>query len=294
MAVAPNGDLYIAGEFDGNSTLTVSMLGVGRWDGSAWYGLGTGLDDSVAYNGLALAIDAKGYVYVGGTFDTADGVTAANVAMWNGRTFEPLGAGTNDSVLNLAISDDGLLYAAGNFTTAGGLTVDRLAIWNGSTWVYPPLDLPGAPAVYAIKLDGDNIYLGYDTAGTASTSVMTTVTNSGTAIAYPVLHVGRSGGTSTSLQYLKNETTVATVYFKYALLDGETLTVDFRPGQRSVISSYFGEVVGRAVLRGSDISEFYLLPGANSISLYIANSGATLTSYLTWRTTHEGADGAAA
>lgn len=293
IAIHPNGDLYVAGEFVTDGGVSTTLNGIARWDGSAWNALSTGLADSVAYNGLGVAIDRAGYVYVTGTFDSAGGVTAANIARWNGKAFEALGSGLGDTGHALAISDDGLLYVSGAFTTAGGLTVDRLAIWNGSTWTVPPIDLPGSPTAYAILLDKKDIYLGYSTAGTANGSAVSTATNTGSANAYPVYRIKREGGTSAGPRLLRNLTTGKTVYFDYDLLDGEELMIDFRPGRRVVTSSFFGRVTG-AILRGSQVSEFYLQPGANSIEYSNASTGAeTITKSLSWEIAHLSIDGGA-
>ena len=88
IAVAPNGDIYVTGSFTlaGGVANTVYIA---RWDGSRWWPLGTGLDDV----GSTLAFDKAGNLYVGGGFHNAGGVACAHIAKWNGKNFEPLGAG---------------------------------------------------------------------------------------------------------------------------------------------------------------------------------------------------------
>ena len=105
--------------------------------------------------------------------------------------------------------------------------------------------------------------------------------------------IKRSGGTSATLQYIKNETTGATLYLNHALLDGETLTLDFTEGKRTITSSMFGSIL-HAVLRGSDFGDFYLAPGENNISVFVNEVGSpTVTAYMIWRNTHWSADGIA-
>ena len=70
---------------------------------------------------------------VGGAFGVAGDVFAANIAAWDGSTWQPLGAGTNNVVRALAVHN-GELIAGGDFTTAGGTTCTRIARWDGSTW----------------------------------------------------------------------------------------------------------------------------------------------------------------
>src|SRR5439155_6605023 len=75
VAVAPNGDIYVGGDF----TMAINSSGsyftanhVARWDGSGWWALGSGVDNSV----YALAIDPQGEVYAGGYFTSAGGRAA--------------------------------------------------------------------------------------------------------------------------------------------------------------------------------------------------------------------------
>jgi hypothetical protein len=76
-------------------------------------------------------------LYVGGAFQTAGGVAANNVAVWNGTTYLPLGAGTNKAVWDLKGFDDGgglALYAAGGFTSVDGEPIRGTAKWDGTDW----------------------------------------------------------------------------------------------------------------------------------------------------------------
>jgi HYR domain-containing protein len=76
-------------------------------------------------------------LYVGGSFTTAGGVFANNVAKWDGVRWWALGTGVNSTVFALAVFDDGsgpALYAGGSFTTAGGAPANRIARWDGSSW----------------------------------------------------------------------------------------------------------------------------------------------------------------
>ena len=305
VATAPNGDIYVGGAFQhvGNAaTDDLDANRIARWDGTTWHALGTGLDDEVD----SIVIDQAGNVYVSGAFHTANGVACAHIAKWNGNTFEPLGTGVNDVCYKLQLDGSGLLYAGGGFTSAGGLTLaDRFAIWNGTTWSQPDIDLPGAPnvdAILPIATSGVNrtdLYIGYDTAGTATTTVTTTIdiptVNPGSRYVYPVIKIKRADdGTSATLNSIENVTTGKKLLFNYALQKGETLTIDLTPGNRTVKSDFYGDV-WRAILRGSDLASFGLLGGSNVISLYVVEVGApTVVAWMEWRATHWAADTAAA
>jgi hypothetical protein len=121
------------------SALILTPNAVGQCE-PAWSALGIGMDDEV----LALTVfdDGSGAgpgLYAGGRFSTAGGVSANNIAKWDGAGWSALGSGVNSSVAALAVFDDGsgagpALYAGGHFTTAGGVTAPRIAKWDGAGW----------------------------------------------------------------------------------------------------------------------------------------------------------------
>ena len=294
LACGPEGYMYIGGDYDSANGDT-DCVNICRWTGSAFESLGTGTLGGSSNYVHAICFDDAGNLYIGGDFSSVDGVTAANVAMWNGNKWTALGAGVNALVETLAFQD-GLLYAGGQFTSAGGLTLsESVAVWNGSTWAHVPIDYTVNGTYYKILPDGDDLYIAGNFSGSLYSSYQNTITNSGTAISYPKFVFQPSGGTSTFwVRYIKNETTGATLWLNYLCQDGETLTIDTALGKRSVTSSYKGNVIGSALLRNSDFSDFYLLPGANKISVQITiDAVTTVTSYMTWPITHWSLDGSA-
>jgi hypothetical protein len=286
-AIGPDGSLYVTGDFATAGGTTVNY--VAKWNGSAWSAMDAGLSAS---GGYAITVGPSGRVYVGGAF----AVAPAYCVVWDGNGWSALGSGPNGAVYSLDFDKNGVLYAGGVFTSAGGVTnASRLAVWNGSSWAHVDATLPGAPSVTAIHIDGDNSYFGFDTTGTAYTSYNNTVINSGTCAAYPVLHIYKTGGTSGILKWIKNETTGKTLYLNYTLRAGETLLIDLTPGNRSAVSSWGGNVIGRALLRNSDVADFHLLPGTNTVSAFAEEvGGGSLIIDMVWRNTHGSADGAAA
>jgi hypothetical protein len=107
---------------------------------------------------------------VAGRFTVAgwpNGITAQNIAMWDGTTWQPLGLGVSGderyaAIYSLAVFG-GELYAGGTFTTAGGSPISGIARWNGTSWrslgtgiagVPPTANLTyvGSMAVYAGEL----------------------------------------------------------------------------------------------------------------------------------------------
>jgi hypothetical protein len=154
--------LYAGGYF--TTAGGIATKGVGKWNGSTWSALGSGVAGIV--QALAAFDDGGGpALYVGGLFNTAGGVTAMDIAHWNGLSWSALGSGLNSNVFALTVFDDGggpALYAGGFFTSAGGVFASHIAKWNGSGWsalasgtddsvvsALTVFDDGGGPALYA-------------------------------------------------------------------------------------------------------------------------------------------------
>ena len=156
-ALALSGNfLYVGGSFTSaggipaNSVASLD-LGSGTW---------SDMNGGMTHSGFApivhaLAADGSGNVYAAGLFDSAGGVAAQNIAMWNGSGWSALGAGLGISgnlVYTLAVSGTDV-YAGGDFMTPSF----RLAHWTGSSWT-----TVGSTdgTVYALALSGSIMYAG--------------------------------------------------------------------------------------------------------------------------------------
>lgn len=148
-----------------------------------------------------------------------------------------------------------------------------MAVWNGSVYHSPEVDLPGSANVNVIVFDGEDIYIGSAANGTATYANTTTVTNSGTEKSNPVFWIKRTGGTSAKLVHIENTTTRKKIIFNYNLLNGEEIKIDLRPGKKRITSSVKGRG-GNTLNVGSDLSEFYMIPGSNVIACYMVNAGS--------------------
>ena len=136
-AVHAAGDFkYAGGSYAGN---------VARWDGHSWSPLGAGFDQLAPFslttpivNALEVYDDGDGEaLYAGGLFDTVDGVSANNVACWNGTSWTALGSGINGEVHALCVFDGGdgpELVVGGDFSQAGGALARAVARWDGTSW----------------------------------------------------------------------------------------------------------------------------------------------------------------
>jgi len=284
IVIDKNDNLFIVGDFtnagDANGDYIV------KWTGSAWESLGTG-SNALLYS---VILDEANNLYVGGTTTSLGGVTVGRWGRWNGQKWEALGNGTNNSV-NRLINHKDKIYLSGIFTTAGNLTLaDRVAIYQGNG-VYKPLDidLPGTPIVSALFIDEqDNLYIGFNTSGTAETAGDDTITNGGTAKTYPIITVTGPG----LLRQIVNTTTGKGLYFNnLTLLSGEVITMDLRPGRISMTSTFRGSVLGY-VLPGSSY-DFPLMPGSNRIATFIdGTTDSNTTATMQWVENYHGIDGA--
>lgn len=120
-----------------------------------WSPLGSGI--SGPYPVINTLIVYNNELIAGGQFTSAGGVSANNIAKWNGTSWSPLGSGTNTPVLALTIYNNDLI-AGGNFTLAGGIAASYVTKWNGTNWA--PLGSGTSSPVYALKVYNNDLIVG--------------------------------------------------------------------------------------------------------------------------------------
>jgi hypothetical protein len=148
-------NLYAGGAFARAGSVNATNLAL--WKGSAWSAMGTGINNEDGTASVsALAVSGTN-LYAGGSFTTAGGVAATNIARWNGSTWFALGAGTDGTILALAASGTNL-YAGGAFGLAGTTAVTNIARWNGSAWA--ALGASVDELVFTIAVSGNSVYVG--------------------------------------------------------------------------------------------------------------------------------------
>lgn len=283
-----NNQFVAGGSFSTANGVTVN--GVATWNGSTFDDFAGGISAGTV-NSLALQVN--NLLLAAGTFTTIGGVSANRIAAWNGDSWVNLGDGVNNTASRMAVGVDGSVIVSGSFTSAGGISVaDRVARWNGYAWGHLDIDLPGSPTVSAIIasrysdpviLQQYDIYFGYNTTGTGNFAGLATVTNDGKVQAFPKVVYARSGGTTATIETLRNETTGKELLLNYSLLDNEVLTIDLDQTARSITSNFLGSQPS-AVLANSDFGTWALLPGDNDVTSFVATSGSpTIVGYLLWR-----------
>ncbi len=121
-----NDTLIIGGDFD--ALAGVSASNIGKWDGSTYHPIGTGM----AHYVKALT-QFNGDLIAAGNFQTAGGVSAVRIARWDGSNWHPLDLGIAQEPYALC-EYEGELVAGGSFFEAGDVTARGAARWNGERW----------------------------------------------------------------------------------------------------------------------------------------------------------------
>jgi len=157
LAVQPDGSLIVGGKFTTAGGVPANRIA--KWDGAAWTSLGSGVAGGSAPVVNDLAVLASGSVIAAGVFTSAGAASAANIALWDGQAWSPVGPGlpgANSSVMRVKTLSNNDLVAAGTFSIAGGASTYALARWNGTTWSSLGLDSACAPLDLAV-LPSDNL-----------------------------------------------------------------------------------------------------------------------------------------
>ncbi len=295
IAVDWAGNVWIGGTF-ANWAGVANADKIAVWDiaTTAWKSPG----DLAGANGdvNALAIGPDGTVYAAGGFTTLAGIAAVGIGRWNGTIWESVGTGLASTAKALAIAPDGSIYAGCVPTIGGGpIPADYATRWYGAEWARLDVLLPGTPTVYAVAIgwpdpadDGIfDLYLGFDQTGTGQLAGSVTVTNAGSATAYPIIRIAKSGSGTGLLVEIRNETTGKSLLFELVMMNGEELIIDLTPNRRHITSNFRGNLL-KEILSGSDLTAWGLQSGANVITAFVGTSGAppTVTAYILWRNTY--------
>ncbi|MCX5689943.1 MAG: hypothetical protein NTV94_09220, partial [Planctomycetota bacterium] len=170
VAVLPDGDVLVGGRFTTAGRIAANCIARFHPETNTWTALGSGVSGPSYTTVNAIALLADGTAIAAGTFDTAGGLAANNIARYNPSTGEwsALGAGTDDQILSLTVLDDGDVLAGGLFTTAGETPARQLARFDAATTTWSEFGgitedtiLPWSMQVIA---DGDIVLGGYFTA----------------------------------------------------------------------------------------------------------------------------------
>lgn len=138
------------------ATLVISIVHSGH--SQTWSNVGSGVNGQV----YAMAT-YNSDLYVGGSFNNAGGISASNIAKWNGASWSSLGTGILGTVWSMA-EYNGELYVGGQFNTASGITVNGIAKWDGLGWSEVGGGFTNTAGfqtyVYALEVYNNELYAG--------------------------------------------------------------------------------------------------------------------------------------
>lgn len=292
LAVAPDGDLYLGGSFTSCSSVSNTAY-LARWDGSAFNAISTGMDDNV----WSLAFAPNGNLFVGGEFTDAGGVTVDRIAEWNGITFLDMNGGYGGSsspiIYELDFTTEGILIIGGTFTEFGGVESWFVVFWNGSTY-YPVDQYISSGGVLAFTSGGKYELVIGGSGATHYAAYNNSVSNNGTRAASPRFHIKPADdGASFSFKLFALEAYEAEAVLRFqpwAFALGEELWIDTRPGQSGIVSNLTGNQIDR-LNRSSNLADFKLRPGPNSLLAFALYNNATYDISMIWDELFWSADG---
>lgn len=143
--------------------------GIAAWniDTQQWEtfngGLASAIPNDLVY-AYAFAADGND-LYAGGKFHSAGGVSARNLAKWNGTSWSAVGGGANNWVRGMEVDATGNLYIVGMFDSTGSVRAHGVAKWNKTAWetfgdVYFTPGGAGSPQIKTVCLMNNNLYVG--------------------------------------------------------------------------------------------------------------------------------------
>lgn len=170
---ADNNMLYVGGSFaQADSSIAAHNIAVVQDETTidgistgvySWHAMGTGTDGPV--NAIVKFGDK---IFAGGSFNTAGGNVAANVAWWDGTGWHS--AGCISGTVNALAVYNNELYAAGFFALCTTAAEVNFAKWDGSSWA----GIPGLTGtINTMKVANGNLVLGgaFSRSGTAVNAV---------------------------------------------------------------------------------------------------------------------------
>lgn len=158
MCVADDGAgpaLFVGGNFHSAGGQPANQIA--KWDGANWSALGSGVSSSISpypeagvFALVAMPRESGPGLYVGGQFDTAGGVAANGIALWESGGWSALPQEPAGVVTALQVAQESagpVLYAGGGFLPAGGPMPNYQLVsrWDGTTWSPLTASLGSAP-----------------------------------------------------------------------------------------------------------------------------------------------------
>jgi len=212
--------------------------------------------------------DEKGNLIIVGKFTAVNGVSALNIARWDGVTWykvASIGLGYNSSeyAQKIAKVDAGFLIA-GPFTYANNVWARSLILYHGNdNFTYWDFEQSASySTLNQVFLDSrKRIWYGGGDPVSGWRAYQNIVSNGGDKT-YPIITFVGMG----NLYHLSNETTGRRIFFNKILLQtGEVAVLDLRPDKLTFVSNLRGDI-SNYIVPGSNL-DFPLIAGDNRIFL---------------------------
>lgn len=146
LAVRPNGEAWVAGDFPGR---------LRRSAGATWSITGIGFDEASTLS--AFVELPSGELCVGGGFDRAGGAMANGVARWDGAHWSAFTPGIVGTLWCAARRANGDVVVGGDILGMPGVATNRVALWNGSIWSNMGSGINGTTRALLAMPDGSMI-----------------------------------------------------------------------------------------------------------------------------------------
>lgn len=310
LAFDSSGNLYVGGSF--TSINGVAAARVAMHNGSTWSALGAGIGSGtvrgLGFGGdgyLYATNDSATYRYSGGTWTSIGGPGMYNsmgwyrapdgslyvsgsgsIQRWNGASWA--------SISGLSASN---YYGRMTSDKWGNIVIPYTVITTSTQYDY--ILVGGYPNVYdytysavstgnygVAHKNGTLIAWGSRT-GTVTAAGLTSVTNNGSQKAFPTLRFTGPG----TVYNIRSYTTGDAIYFNLTLLSGEVAYLDLTPGAIRFYSNFRANLIS-TILPGSNLATFGLMPGANSISVFVGGTtDGNTAAWMYWRRAHWSLDG---
>jgi len=133
-------NMYVGGNFTSIGGISANNIAVYNVDTSSWSALGSGLTKgggAASATCYVIVFDPNGNLYVGGDFDSVNGTSVDNIAVYDftDETWSKISSVTDLSGPCYTSAFNGTtLYAGCEFETAGGLVVNSIAGFVDSSW----------------------------------------------------------------------------------------------------------------------------------------------------------------
>jgi len=273
VGVSPtDGMVYAGGNFTviaPNGGAPVSALNMACYDPntSIWTPMGDGLAGPVS----RIVVGGNGIVYAA---SLEPGVPAVSkVWAWNGTIWTKLGGDIGDlGVVDMQWTERGLMVCDGA----------SIRYWQENRWADAGLGGPWGSGVIktvsfrelALYPDADDdVYVGGMGLDAWVGPGVTTVTNAGTAKAFPLIVAGSSGGDAV-LARIVNYTTGQSLELGTMIPNADVVEIDTHPGRQRMESMLSGNLLH--TLWSGSLADFWLEPGENRIGVLATGSGVTM------------------